>query len=109
VSPKPSEVYVVDLGMQAKIRPAVVVSREDKDSPRAIVVLVPLTTQFRGSAYEVPLGKLAFLHKESWANVQGIAALGHEKLGRRLGSVTRQQMEKIRGALAYLLELSNSP
>jgi mRNA interferase MazF len=101
--------YVVDLAMSAKVRPAIVVSREDKNSPRAIAVLVPLTTQFRGSVYEVPLGKLAFLHQESWVNVQGITAVGYERIGRRLGLVTRSQMDKIRGALASLLELPFSP
>jgi mRNA interferase MazF len=106
VNPKPGEISVVDLGVAAKVRPANVVSREDPNSPRAIAVLVPLTTQFRGSAYEVSLGKLGFLHKESWVNVQGITALGHERIGRRLGRVTQLQLEKIRAALAYLLELS---
>ena len=109
MNPKPAEIYVVDLGATAKIRPAVVVSREDKNPPRAIAVLVPLTTRFRGSAYEVPLGKLGFLHNESWVNVQGITALGHERIGRRLGRVTKPQMEAIRSALAYMLELSFSP
>jgi mRNA interferase MazF len=57
VNTKPGEVYLVDLGMAAKVRPAVVVSRYDPDSPRALAVLVPLTTENRGSAYEIPLGK----------------------------------------------------
>lgn len=39
-------------------------------------------------------------------NVQGITALGYERIGRRLGRVTQLQLEKIRAALAYLLELS---
>jgi len=67
MSPKPGEIYLVDLGMAGKVRPAVIVSREDPDSPRAIALCVPLTTQNRESAYEVALGKLRFLDKESWA------------------------------------------
>ena len=83
----PGELYLVDLGMVDKVRPAVVVSREDLESPRALAVCVPLTTENRGSAYEVALGKLKFLNKESWVNGQGLMSLGHEKLIRRLGQL----------------------
>ena len=68
MNPKPGEIYLVDLGMVAKVRPAVVVSRADPDSPRALSILVPLTTENRGSAYEVSLGKLRFLNKDSWVS-----------------------------------------
>jgi mRNA interferase MazF len=105
VNPKPGEVYLVDLGMAAKVRPAVVVSRHDPDSPRALAVLVPLTTEYRGSDYEVPLGKLRFLTKESWANTQGTMSIGHERLLRPLGNVTTAQLAQIKAALRYALDL----
>lgn len=70
MNPVPGELYPVDLGVAGKVRPAVIVSREDPDSPRALAICAPLTTQNRGSAYEVALGKLKFLDKESWINVQ---------------------------------------
>ena len=85
MNPAPGELYLVDLGMIGKVRPAVILSREDADSPRAVAICAPLTTQNRGSAYEVPLGKLKFLDKESWINVQGLMSVGHEKLIRKLG------------------------
>ena len=72
MNPNPGEIYLADLGMVAKVRPAVVVSRADPDSPRALSIPVPLTTETRGSNYEVSLGKPRFLNKDSWANVQGI-------------------------------------
>src|SRR5688500_11542365 len=53
IQPKPGEVYWVELGMAAKQRPLMVVSREDASAPRALAVCVPLTTQARGSRYEV--------------------------------------------------------
>ncbi len=34
--PKPGEVYLVDLGMAGKVRPVVIVSREDANAPRAL-------------------------------------------------------------------------
>ncbi|MDD5260873.1 MAG: type II toxin-antitoxin system PemK/MazF family toxin [Methylacidiphilales bacterium] len=102
---KPGEIHLVDLGMIGKVRPAVVVSRYDDNAPRAISICVPLTSQYRGSAYEVMLGKLRFLDKESWANVQGIAGLGNDKLLRRLGQVTPEQLSRIKVALRYTFEL----
>src|SRR5665213_631329 len=105
MNPRPGEIYLVDFGMAGKVRPAVVVSREDPDSPRAIALCVPLTTQNRGSAYEVGLGKLRLLDKDSWANVQALAAVGHENLGRLLGRVVPGQLTSIKGALRYILDL----
>jgi len=105
MNPKPGEIYLIDLGFVGKVRPAVVVSRADEESPRAIALCVPLTTQNRESVYEVSLGKLKFLDKPSWANIQGIAATGHEKLLRRLGRTTAEQLNEIRAALRYALEL----
>ncbi len=58
---KPGEVYRVDLGYQGKVRLMVVVSREDADPPRALVLCAPITTKYRSSRYEVDIGKLRFL------------------------------------------------
>jgi mRNA interferase MazF len=67
-------VWLADLGLAAKTRPVVVVSRFDPDAPRALILCVPLTTQSRMSRYEVSIPKLPFLDNESFANVQGLAA-----------------------------------
>ncbi len=105
MTPKRGEILLVDLGMAAKVRPAVVVSRYDPDSPRALALLVPLTTENRGSDYEVSLGKPRFLNKESWANVQGLMSVGHERLIRPLGTVTSGQLGRIKNALGFALDL----
>jgi mRNA interferase MazF len=54
MSPQPGEVWLADLGLAAKTRPVVIVSRQDPNPPRALVLYVPLTTQNRLSPYEVP-------------------------------------------------------
>lgn len=105
MNPVPGELYLVDLGMVGKVRPAIIVSREDANSPRAIALCAPLTTQNRGSSYEVALGKLKFLEKESWVNVQGLMSIGHEKLLRKLGRVSASQLEQVKTALRFALEL----
>ena len=69
------KIRLADLGLAAKTRPVVILSRADENPPRQLAVYVPLTTQNRGSAYEVELGRLPCLHESSVANVQGIGAL----------------------------------
>ena len=54
MSPQPGEVWLADLGLAAKTRPVIVVSRGDPDPPRSLILYVPLTTQSRPSQYEVP-------------------------------------------------------
>ncbi len=66
MSPTPGDVYLVDLGMAAKVRPMVVVSRHDPDAPRALCLCVPFTTANRGSKYEVAIGASSFLRESSW-------------------------------------------
>ena len=106
MSPYPGEVWLADLGLAAKTRPVVVVSRHDEDAPRALVVYVPLTTQHRGSRYEVALPRLSFLREDSVANVQGIASIAQARLERRLGKLPESVLKEIRAAIAYTLEMS---
>ncbi|SRR5579885_1734007 len=109
MSPGPGEIWLADLGMAAKTRPVVIVSRRDPDSPRALVLYVPLTTQSRPSSYEVRIPRLPFLGRESFANVQGLGSIPIARLERQLGRIPEQTMAKIRGALAYALDLAPSP
>ena len=51
----PGEIWLADLGLAAKPRPGLVVSRADPDPPRVLYIYVPLITQDRGSDYEVEL------------------------------------------------------
>ena len=105
MNPKPGEVWLADLGLAAKVRPVVILSRDDPDPPRALVIYVPLTTQNRGSAYEVELKDVPFLREESVANVQGIASLPRVRLERRLGSLRPDALAKIKEAIRFALEL----
>lgn len=101
MSPHPGEVWLADLGLAAKTRPIVILSRHDPDAPRALTIYVPLTTQDRGSRYEVKLPRLPFLREESVANVQGVASLVVTRLERRLGEVPLEVLDQIRQALAF--------
>lgn len=110
-SPKPGEVYWVDLGAVAKHRPLMVVSREDADAPRALAACVPLTTQIRGGNYEVALPRVRWMPaaERGVANVQGITSIERHRLERRAGRFEPAILKKVRQAVAWMLELENQP
>lgn len=108
MSPQPGEIWLADLGLAAKTRPVVIVSRQDPDPPRSLVLYVPLTTQRRNSPYEVPLPRLPFLDRESVANVQGLGSLPTVRLERKVGRLSAATMEQLKEALAFALDLERA-
>jgi mRNA interferase MazF len=105
MNPRPGDIWLADLGLAAKTRPVVILSRDDPQAPRALVIYVPLTTQNRGSQYEVEIGKLAFLNESSIANVQGIGSLPLARLERKLGALSPDALSKLKQAVAFAIEL----
>lgn len=108
MNPHPGEIWLADLGLAAKTRPVVIVSRQDPDPPRSLILYVPLTTQRRESPYEVPLPRLPFLDRESVANVQGLGSLPTVRLERKIGRLPAGTMEQLKGALAFTLDLEGA-
>ncbi len=105
MTPQPGEIWLADLGLAAKTRPIVIVSRQDSDPPRSLVLYVPLTTQRRDSSYEVLLPRLPFLDRESVANVQGLGSLPTVRLERKIGKLPNNVMERLKAALVFALDL----
>lgn len=105
MTPKPGEVYLVDLGMAGKVRPVVIVTREDANAPRAISVTVPLSSRNRGSQYEVQMPRVPWLKQQSFANVQAIAAYEHHEFLERRGRFDQLALEKIKDAIRWALDL----
>ena len=105
MNPKPGDVWLADLGLAAKTRPVVIVSREDAAVPRRLIIYVPFTTQNRGSPYEVKIGRMPFLHDDSVANVQGIGSIAVARLERRLGILPADIWDAVRAALRFALQL----
>lgn len=81
------------------------VSRYAADPPRVLVLYVPLTSEDRGSAYEVKMPKLPFLRLEGVANVQGLGSLPTKRLERRLGVLPGHLMDQIKKTLRFALDL----
>jgi mRNA interferase MazF len=105
MNPQPGEVWLADLGLAAKTRPIVIVSRDDPDPPRALILYVPLTTQNRQSPHEVALPHLGFLDRDSVASVQMLGSLPKVRLERRLGKLPHAVMAQIERSRAFALDL----
>ena len=99
MNPRHGEVWLVDMGMTAKTRPAVVLIADHLDAPRTLIIHIPITRQNRGSELEVPLGHLPFLDPESVANVQAIGSLPSVRFEKRLGVVPEADLKKVKAAL----------
>lgn len=102
---RPGEVYRADLGMIAKVRPVLVVSREDASSPRDLVLAVPLTTENRGSHYEVLMPRVRFLREISTANIQGLQAFRPAEFQGLVGRFEESAMLPVKAALRWALDL----
>jgi mRNA interferase MazF len=72
---------------------------------RALWCFMPLTTQIRGSKYEVEIPKLPFLREQGAANVQGMGSIALARLERRLGVLPKDLMAEIKTAIRFALEL----
>lgn len=103
--PLRGEVWEIDLGLAAKVRKVIIVSRDDANSPRALKTYVPITTKNRGSEYEVELPKTPFLSAGSVANAQGIAAAPTHKFERKVGDLPANSLVKLEQALLFALGL----
>lgn len=107
IQPKPGEVYWVDLGTNAKLRPLLVVSRADSKAERALAVCVPCTTAIRGGNYEVALPRVKWMPgaADGVANVLGITSIEHHRLGRRAGRYESSVVAAVRTRIGWMLEL----
>jgi mRNA interferase MazF len=106
MNPLPGEVWQVDLGLKAKSRPVIIVSRDDPDAPRALWIYVPVTSQYRGSKYEVLLPRVKFLNYGSSANAQSVGSGLKNDFQRKLGTLSPDVLMQIRKALLFAVEIA---
>lgn len=97
------EVWLVDLGMTAKVRPAVIFNTPFRDDERALFVIVPHTTVLRGGRFEVAV-KVPWLENGAF-DAQGLRHIPGSVLVRRLGMLNESQMETILRAIKVWLEI----
>lgn len=102
-NPNRGEVWLVDLGYAAKVRPCLVLSIPAADEDRALTTLVPHTTSLRNSRFEVKL-KVRFL-REGGFDAQNLVTIPHAKLIRKLGSLIPTQLSEIENIVRFWLGL----
>jgi mRNA interferase MazF len=72
-----------------------------------VVTVAPITRTIRGIPTEVPLGIVEGLKQASVANLDAIQTVAAERLGRFVGSLSRQRRPEIRRALLFAYDLDD--
>ena len=106
MNPRRGEVWLVDLGMAAKVRPAFVISVQAEDIDRALVTLVPHTTSPRQSRFEAAVS-VPFL-KAGVFDAQNLITIPRAKLIRVLGKLGIAQLAIVERAVGLWLGLPTS-
>src|SRR5438105_14444074 len=101
--PNRGEVWLVDLGYAAKVRPCLVLSIPAADEDRALATLVPHTTSTRGSRFEVTI-KVPYL-REGAFDAQNLVTIPHAKLIRKLGILQGNELASIEDRVRFWLGL----
>ena len=103
--PRPSrgEVWRVDLGLAAKVRPCLIVSDYPADDELALIVVVPHTTSVRGNRWEFPIRK-PFLQPGVF-HLQQVQPVSLPRMGRKLGALSAEEFTRLGAALIELLHL----
>lgn len=102
-NPNRGEVWLVDLGYAAKVRPCVVLSIPAQDEDRALATLVPHTTSPRKSRFEVDV-RVRFL-RERVFDAQNLVTIPHAKLIRKLGLLSLEQFAAVEDRVRLWLSL----
>ncbi|HEY4589614.1 MAG TPA: type II toxin-antitoxin system PemK/MazF family toxin [Thermoanaerobaculia bacterium] len=102
--PQRGEVWLVDLGLAAKVRPCLVLSIPPTDVDRALITLVPHTTSLRASRFEVAL-PVPFLRPGGF-DAQGLVTVPLAKLIRALGKLAPNHLSEIESRVSAWLGLS---
>lgn len=98
------EIWLIDLGMVAKTRPALVLSVAYEDRERAVVTYVPRTTVLRGTRFEVSHNARGF--DAGGFDAQGIAGVPSVQLVRRLGVLDHATLTRVESAVKAWLGLA---
>jgi len=97
----PHEIWTVDFGLVAKVRPALLLTGAPDDDELDLVTVLLHTTALRGNRWELDIPK-PFL-KPGAFHLQQIQTVSTIKLERRLGILTDAEMNRVRQALATRL------
>lgn len=97
------EVWLIDFGMAAKVRPALLLTEAPAEDELDIVTVLLHTTALRGNRWELSIPK-PFL-KPGAFHLQQIQTISTVKLERKLGALTPEEIKRVTNALASRLAL----
>ena len=96
-------VWIVDLGMAAKVRPCLALSVPTDPQDRVLVTVVPHTTSAQGTRFEVAV-KVPFL-KPGVFDAQQVVTVPQVKLVRKLGDLAADQLALVEATVRRWLGL----
>ena len=96
-------VWIVDLGMTAKVRPCLVLSVPTAPQDRVLVTVVPHTTSVQGTRFEVDIKK-PFLQPGVF-DAQQVLTVPQVKLIRKLGDLRPDELAQVEEAVRRWLNL----
>ena len=97
----PGDVWMVDFGMAAKVRPALLLTGAPADDELDIVTVLLHTTTLRGHRWELNIPKPFF--KPGAFHLQQVQTVSTVKLERKLGELTADEMDIVLDALGRRL------
>ena len=97
------EIWTVDLGMAAKVRPCLLLTDFPADDELALITVLPHTTSLRGNRWELAIPK-PFLKRGAF-HLQQIQSVSVARLVRTLGAVTPQEWRQVQDKLRALFSL----
>ena len=100
---KAGDVWMIDLGMVAKVRPCLLLTDYPADDELALVTVLPHTTALRGNRWELSIPK-SFL-KSGAFHLQQVQSVSLSRLERRLGVLTTEEWTTVQNRLADYLGL----
>jgi mRNA interferase MazF len=100
----PGEVWIVDLGLAAKVRPCVLLSDYPRDDELALIIVVPHTTAVRNNRWELSVPK-RFL-KDGVFHLQQLQSVPIVRLQRKIGELADDELRLVRTKLTELLRLA---
>ena len=98
------EVWQVDFGMAAKVRPALVLGCDIADEDRVLVAAVYHTTALRGSRYEVPMAVPGL--EQGGFDAQSLYTVPAVKLIRRRAVLNMAQLKEVEDKVKRWLGLT---
>ena len=96
-------VWIVDLGMAAKVRPCLVLSVPTDPQDRVLVTVVPHTTSVQGTRFEVDI-PASFL-KTGMFDAQQVVTVAQARLIRCIGDLTAAELTLVEDAVRRWLVL----